>query len=181
MPDMGTLNYGLILTDVAALGELARLVAKVLGFFLIGFGALRMIRGAGRGGDSESQIFGGAGLSVLCGGVLLSIDTFIAVAGESIGAGGGMRDVGVAAGQVAAVGPAQFTEAVRLAFGVAWVVGFIGMISGLNGLRVTGQNSQVGFSITKIIGGAAAMNLAALVKALANWGGIFSQLAKIVS
>ena len=181
MPDLGTLNYGTILKDVVALGELARLVAHVLGFSLLGFGLFRMIRSAGRGGDPENQVFGGAGLTILCGACLLSINTFIAIAGESIGVGGGMKDVGVAADSVAAVGPAQFTEAVRLAFGIAWLVGFIGLISGLNTLRVVNQNSQTGFAITKILGGAAAMNLPVMIKAVASWGGIFSELAKIVS
>lgn len=180
MPDFGTLNYGAILGDLVALGDLARLVAKVLGFFLIGFGLFRLIRGAGRGGDSESQVFGGAGLSILCGAALLSIDTFMAVAGESLGVGRVMRSVGVIASEVAAVGPEQFSEAVRLAFGVAWIVGFMGMISGLNTLRMTGQNSQTGFAITKILGGTAAMNLPSIIKAMAGWGGVFSELAKII-
>jgi len=181
MPDFGGLNYSAILTDVAALGELARLVARVLGFGLLGLGLGRLIVGAGRSVDAENMLFGGVGLTVLCGACLISIDTFIGVAGLSIGADDSIKNVGIAAGQATAVGPAQFTEAVRLAFGIAWVVGFIGVISGLNTLRIVNQNSQTGFAITKIVGGAAAMNLPAMIKAASNWGGIFSELAKIVS
>lgn len=181
MPDLGALNYGQMLGDVAALGELVRLGAKVLGFLLVGGGLVRLIVGSGRTVDAENMLFGGVGLTILCGGILLSIDSFIAIAGLSIGAGADMKDVGVAASKAPEVGPTQFVEAVRFAFGLAWLVGFIGMISGLNTLRVVNQNSQFGLALTKIIGGAFAMNLPTVIRAAGSWGGVFSELANVVS
>lgn len=182
MPALGGLNYGAIQSDIAGLAMLLRdYVAPVLGFSLLGFGLYRLVRGAGRGMDTESQIFGGAGLMILSGACLLSIQSFMVMASGSIGAGDGMKSVSLAMGQVKSVGTAEFTAAVQVAFGISWVIGLLGMISGLNTLRVTGQNSQFGFALTKILGGACAMNLPVIIKAAAGWGGIFSEVAKIVS
>ena len=186
MPDMGTLNYGVIMGDLVALGDLLLLAARVLGFGLLGLGLLRLIVGAGRTVDAENMLFGGVGLTILCGACLLSITTFIDVAGVSIGGvEQGLSSVGVTEGIVTKgvkdTGPEQFAAMVRVAFGVAWVIGLLGIISGLNTLRVVNQNSQTGFAITKILGGAAAMNLPTMIKAMSSWGGIFSQLGKIVN
>lgn len=185
MPDLGTLNYTVIMDDIVHLADLLLFAAQVMGFGLLGLGLLRLIVGAGRSVDAENMLFGGVGLTILCGACLVSITTFIDIAGVSIGGvQQGLSSVGVTEGIVTKglkdVGPEQFSAAVRVAFGVAWVVGLLGIISGLNTLRIVNQNSQTGFAITKILGGAAAMNLSIIIKAMSSWGGIFSQLANIV-
>jgi hypothetical protein len=183
MPDWSSLssvNFDAIEADLLALAPLVILVAQVMGFFLVGGGLLKAIRSAGRSPDGDSHLFGGAGLTILCGACLLSIETFAQMAGFSVG-GKGLTDVSLAMGEVSQLPQAQFYAAVRIAFGIAWLVGLLGVISGLNTLRHQGQNRQAGFAITKIVGGACAMNLSAFIAAASRWGGIFEDLAAVVN
>lgn len=166
------LNHGQIALDLAALADLARIAAGAIGFCLLGAGLLAFIRSKGR---QESP---GRALSmVLVGGVLLSVASAANMAAGSLFGADSLQLVGIESHVTEKAGPAaaMFATALR----VAWVVGFIGFISGWHGL--TKERPQAGVCIAKILGGSAAMNLPIVIQAAAQWGGIFAGIGTYIN
>jgi len=167
------LNHGQIAADLVALADLARIAAGAIGFFLLGAGLLAFIRSKGR---QESP---GRALSmVLVGGVLLSISTAVNMAAGSLFGADSLQLVGIESHVTAKAGPAA--DMGKTVLRVAWVVGFLGFISGWYGLT-RGPRAQVGVCIAKILGGACAMNLPIVIQAAARWGGIFASVGTYIN
>lgn len=167
------LNHGQIGADLVALAGLARIAAGTIGFFLLGGGLLAFIRSKGR---QESP--GRALMMVLVGGVLLSISTAVNMAAGSLFGADSLQLVGIESHVTEKAGPAK--DMFKTVLGIVWVVGFLGFIGGWYGLT-RGPRAQVGVCISKILGGACAMNLPIIVQAAGRWGGIFASIATYIN
>jgi len=167
------LNHGQIGADLVALAGLARIAAGTIGFFLLGGGLLAFIKSKGR---QESP---GRALSmVLVGGVLLSVPAAVNMAAGSLFGADSLQLVGIESHVTEKAGPAA--DMFKTVLRIVSVVGFIGFISGWYGLT-RGPRAQVGVCISKILGGAAAMNLPVVIQAAARWGGIFAGIGTYIN
>lgn len=170
--NLSAINFAAIGSDLAALKGVLLIGAEALGWALIAYGVLQFVKSRGSGGGSPAE----GGLSILAGGCLAAITSFLVMAGSSVTGGSSMYPTAISN----ASGPAAtWAAAVGLANTVAWLVGLAGLVTGTNGLRKRGHDAAVGTCLVRIIGGGAAMNLTLIMQALGNWGGVFASIASL--
>lgn len=140
----------------------ALLIIRVAGLGFLIYGIVGLVSSAS---PRASVHLKHAVASMLIGSVLFNAEPFIDAMSQSlVGKESEMmnkRNFDYASSNVGG-GSAQAKSALMFAYAVIAVVGLIGFVSGVNGLRKSANaqsNETVGGSLTKIIGGSLAMNL----------------------